>query len=214
MTSRPADDELPPELLAGYADGELSARARTRVEAWLAEHPEAREGLEIQEAFGPANAEFWRAVRPPAPTKVQWERVRQRIADPIPEPVGRPWMRRAGVVALLATAAMLLILVTRPDPPTGPNAFGLPVSAASEDEDDEPILLARADEMHILSLPEALAGLLVVGEHPLRDAEVLLARADEVEILGLGSDPEGLFPDNPATAEPPMIWAPPGPKEP
>ena len=39
-----APDRLPqhrwPHLLAAYADGELDAAGRARVEAWLAAHPE------------------------------------------------------------------------------------------------------------------------------------------------------------------------------
>ena len=41
--NRRTPDDLPPELLAAYADGELGPHARDRVERWLADHPEARE---------------------------------------------------------------------------------------------------------------------------------------------------------------------------
>src|SRR5262249_62377002 len=57
----PLPDDLPPELLAAYADGELCPRERARVEEWLAEHPEGAELLEAQESVGPGNVELWQS---------------------------------------------------------------------------------------------------------------------------------------------------------
>ena len=70
-----APDRLPerrwPRLLAAYADGELDAAGRARVEAWLAANPDARADLEAQRRLGPRGP-LWEASAapqsgPPAP---------------------------------------------------------------------------------------------------------------------------------------------------
>ena len=57
--------------------------------------------------------------------------------------------------------------------------------------------MASADDVRILSLPEAAANLLVVGDHPLRDSLLFLARADEIEFHSIGADLAGRFPEMP-----------------
>lgn len=199
--SRP--DDLPPELLAGYADGELPPPLRARVEAWLADHPEFFDQLEAQEALGPGNVEFWRAVRPPSPARADWRSTRNEIASQLPRGGLRRW---AGAAALLATAACLLVVfVGHPPPPCGLDV-GLPLLCPA-DADDEPYPIARADEVRYLSLPESVAPLLLTGEQPL-SRPLLLARADEVEFHGLGSDAAGRFPEEPLNSDPPVIWTP------
>jgi hypothetical protein len=205
---RPTD--LPPELLAAYADGELGARGRARVERWLADHPEARELLDGQDGLGPGNADFWQAASPPEPTPREWAAVLQGIRGRVPP--GRRWVSWVGPLAVAATAATVFLALptgNRPMPASGP---GAPAAAPRPtDPDDAPYAMAGPDEVRIISLPEAAAHLLVVGEHPLGDSLVVLARADEVEFFGIGTDPTGRFPEVPAEMAPddsPMIWAP------
>jgi hypothetical protein len=207
-------DDLPPELLAGYADGELPPAVRERVEAWLAEHPEALDQLEVQEALGPGNVEFWRAVRPPEPTPADWVGVRAGLAADFPAPrrgVGR-W---AGAAALFAVAASITLVFLDNAPRCGQHKrIAAPVFApAGSPEDNEPYPIARADEIRYLELPESVAPMLRVGDHPLKDAILILARSDEVDFHNMGCDAEGRFPEDPLTMEPPFLWIP-APSEP
>ena len=207
-------DDLPPELLAGYADGELCPALRARVEAWLAEHPEALDQLESQGLLGPGNKEFWESVRPPTPSPADWADVRSELSGGLRRP-RRGLKTWAGAVGLLAaTAALVTVFVGNPRPCVFKNCLPAPTAAPAApapSEDDEPYQFARADEVRYLALPEAAAPMLVVGEHPV--TEVILARADEVEFHGMGSDADGRFPDDPLTADPPVIWTP-APRDP
>ena len=209
MTPRTPDD-LPPDWLAAYADEELSPEDRARVEQWLAEDPQARELLDAQESFGPTNTEFWSTVRPQPPTPAQWSGAYERIA-PQAAPHWRAWAGWLGTVGLLATAATLILAMPAPQCPClNAPPDDVPTVPASP-IDDEPFAMASADDVRIISLPEAAARLLLVGEHPLGDSIVLLAQADEIVYFGVGSDIAGRFPDVPAdpnAQDAPMIWAP------
>lgn len=198
----PMRDHLPPEWLAAYADGELTPSERDRVENWLADHPEARELLDAQESLGPRNRDFWQAVEPPAPSPAQWSRVRNAVTATTLVRPSRPWLRWFGAAGLLATAASLFILSlpeqVTPDPiPENPSV--------------EPIVMATADDVEIISLPESAANALVVGEHPLSGSSMSLARFGEVQFYGIGSDIAGRFPEMPNDGnneEIPIVWAP------
>jgi anti-sigma factor RsiW len=207
-------DDLPPEFLAAYADGELGPRDRRRVEQWLAEHPEARELLDDQESLGPRNVEFWNAVRPPEPSRGQWETVVHAVRGRGPASRPRRWLPWVGSLALAATATAATAFFALPSA-NGPVPLADPehsiVAPVPADADDEPFAMAGPDDVRIVSLPEAAAHLLVVGQHPLRDSMIVLARADEVEFFGIGTDPSGRFPEVPTEVAPddaPMIWAP------
>lgn len=204
----PPDDWLPPEWLAAYADGELSPQDRARVELWLAEYPEARDLVETQESLGPANAEFWDAVRPPEPGRAAWARTFNRLDAGAPAAPARRLARWFGTVGLLATAATLLLALPAADgparlvqPPAGP-------CEAGPSPEDEPYAMAEEHEIRIISLPEAAADFLVVGRHPMGEGLLLLAPRSEVVILGMGSDAEGRFPDPPDDGDATVVWAP------
>src|SRR5436190_20928952 len=115
MTPRP--DDLPREWLAAYADGELCPPERARVEQWLAENPEARDLLEAQEALGPTNAEFWDAVRPPAPAPGAWAETARAFTDRTASRPARRWAGWLGTIGLMATAATLLLALPAIEPP-------------------------------------------------------------------------------------------------
>jgi len=209
MTPRTPDD-LPPDWLAAYADGELSPEDRARVEQWLAEDAEARELLDAQESFSPNNTEFWSTVQPQLPSPSQWSGAFEQIA-PQAAPTRRAWAGWLGTAALLATAATLILAMPGPQNPCLEVPPDIPLVMPGSTVDDEPFAMASAEEVRIISLPEAAARLLLVGEHPLGDSIVLLAQADEIVYFGVGSDLAGRFPEVPAdpnAQESPMIWAP------
>jgi anti-sigma factor RsiW len=210
MTPRQPDN-LPPDWLAAYADGELSPADRARVERWLADDPAARELLETQESFGPQNADLWNAMRPPAPSAGQWRDTFNQIA-PQASPHRRAWTGWLGTIGLLATAATLVLaLPGRQHPCLDAPPATFPNSAPVAPSDDEPFVMAMADDVRIISLPEAAAGLILVGDHPMRDSLLVLAARDEIVYFGVGADFAGRFPAIPEDAEAfdaPMLWAP------
>ena len=75
----PTPDDLPRELLAAYADGELDGPSRDRVECWLADHPEGLGEVQSQRSFSPANAGLWDRARPPEPSEQEWARARNGL---------------------------------------------------------------------------------------------------------------------------------------
>jgi hypothetical protein len=115
-------------------------------------------------------------------------------------------------LGLLATAATLVLALPGPQHPCldpGPHPFAEVSPAAPAD--DDPVILASADEIRIISLPEAAAAFLLVGEHPMGDSAVVLAGRSEIAFFGVGSDEEGRFPAVPSdldAADSPMLWAP------
>ena len=210
MTTSDPDD-LSPELLAAYVDGELGPRDRTRVELWLADHPEARNLVEDQESLGPRNTDFWQVASPPEPSHRQWADVLDAIRGRSSILTPRRWLPWAGSLALAAaaTAATVLFVLASNPVHLGPDIG--PAILDSAEPEEEPLAIASTDEVRIISLPESAARFLVVGEHPLRDSLVILARADEIEFLGVNTDSFGRFPEMPFEVAPedaPMIWAP------
>jgi hypothetical protein len=207
-------DDLPLEFLAAYADGELGSRDREKVEQWLTEYPEAHNLLDDQESLGPGNVEFWQAVRPPEPSRRQWGTVAHGIRGRGPVSRYRRWLPWVGSLAVAATATAATAFIALPAA-NGPIPEAVPdrsiVVPAPAEPEDQTFAMAGPDDVRIVSLPEAAAHLLVVGEHPLTDSLVILARADEVEFFGIGADPSGRFPEMPTEVAPedaPMIWAP------
>jgi anti-sigma factor RsiW len=206
MTEDP--DDLPPQLFAAYADGELPPLDRARVEDWLADHPEARNLLEDQQALA-RGSDVWPALGPPEPSDAEWTACLHGIEAARRTPAYRRWLPWVGSVALAAAAAAVLFAVGVIDPAARPAVPERPAVLVALVE--EPFPMAGDDDVRIISLPEAAAGLLVVGRHPLGDSAVELAKADEVEFLGVGSDVAGRFPEvpaDPAAEDAPVLWAP------
>jgi hypothetical protein len=211
-------DHLPPEWLAAYADGELGPRDRARVEEWLRDNPDARDALDAQEALGPANGEFWSAVRAPQPSGRQWANTIKGIKAAASTRPTRSWAGWLGTVGLMATAATLLVALPAAD---GPIVHGPPLPCPNHfgpfapSPDDTPFVIADAADVRIISLPEEAADLLVVGTHPMGDSALILAGRGEVAFLGLGPELAAQLrePVEANADDLPMLWAP-APKDP
>jgi hypothetical protein len=110
MTALPPDD-LPRELLAAYADGELDGPSRDRVEHWLADHPDGLGEVQAQRALSPANAGLWERALPPDPSEGAWALARNEIvrrlasSSSTPATPERPARRWRGAWALAGLAA-------------------------------------------------------------------------------------------------------------
>jgi len=205
MTPRP--DDLSPEWLAAYADGELCPWDRERVERWLAENPDARDLLDAQESLGPANAEFWELVRPPGPSAAAWANAQRRITERTTSPPRRRWAGWLGTVGLMATAATVLLALPAVDRPPvhGPH---LPNVGSEPAQNDGPYVMAQDDDVRIISLPEEAAPLLVVGVHPLGDSVVVLAARDDLVVHAMGADPAGRVAEMFDDQDGAVVWTP------
>jgi anti-sigma-K factor RskA len=186
--SQPRDEWEPrPELLAAYVDGELGGPERARVEAFLAEHPEAAADVEAQRGV----LRLCQHAAPPTPSESAWAETLARVeaglgttTAPAPGPARR--LGAAGaVLGLLATAAAVLLALFLARPPVQPVASG--------PAEQEPLPVASAEEVHIETIDDADRGALVVGEPPVRGPLVLLEK-DEVKVSQMDADEQGRVP--------------------
>ena len=199
----PSPDRRWTRLLAAYADGELDAPTRARVEDYLAANPDARADLDAQRRLGPRGP-LWRASAAPDPGPAAWDAVLSRVrreAEAHRRTAPRRSWARGLMVALPAAAAVLAaVYLSRPPAPTGPAEAPWPV--------------VGEDDVEIISLQEADAGLLVIGAPPLA-GRLTLASAADVNLIGVdaaddGTLPHAQWPDGPDDA--PMVL--PAPREP
>jgi len=134
----PSLDPWCPELLAGYADGELGAHDRQTVEAHLAAHPEVRVELEAQQKLV-RKSELWNQLATPSLSDTAWNEVANRIraelhlkTDPAPNyrasdldkslsPRLNAWRRMtAGVAVTAAIGIMAFGFIFHNPLPIGP----------------------------------------------------------------------------------------------
>jgi anti-sigma factor RsiW len=214
MIWSPPEDRQPPweQLLAAYADGELSGPAyrhiKAQVEAWLAAHPEAAAELE-------ANARLRQLVQgcsPTDPPEEGWNQLRERIKRRLRRraaftavPYAARWLLLGGL-ATLGTAAALwlaLTLLTRSEldriaPKVLPeqNAQVLPFPVVTE------------EEIEILAVHGADTGTVVVGKMPLHDPVVLAQPGDVTVTRVQPAGNDNMVPDVKVEGTgSPMIWA-------
>ncbi|HXG11820.1 MAG TPA: hypothetical protein VNK04_18840 [Gemmataceae bacterium] len=173
-----------PQELAAYVDGELAPEACGRIEAWLAEHPEAAAEVEALRCL----ARLWQAAPPPEPSEAAWSRTAARIEAALTAAArarpGRRLRRAWGLAALAAAAAVVLaVILSRPAgvaPPPAPEVV-------------EPLPVATADDIEIISMDPADARALVVGEPPVSGPLALLGPG-EAAVDQVKSDMEGMAP--------------------
>lgn len=185
MQKRKANDAVAPSSreLAAYADGELDMRAAVRVRDWLADHPEAAAGLEEQRHLD----QLCRATVPAEPDETTWLALRQRIEKQTAalrarRPARLTWLR--ALLPLGAAAALLLALMLHQPATLEPK-----LSA----ERSEPWPVATEADVEIVSLEDADASALVVGQPPLMGPIVLVGPGDTSEIQ-IAPDVDGMIP--------------------
>jgi anti-sigma-K factor RskA len=136
--------ELRERLAAEYALGTLRGLARRRFERLLAGDQTLRDLVQAWELRLNLLAESARAEAPPARV---WQRVEQRLG-PAPTregPFARWWnslgfWRGAGLLAMAATAALVLYIAAAPAPTPGTRYVAVLIDA-----EKKPILVARFD---------------------------------------------------------------------
>ena len=181
-----------PELLAAYADGELDAAGRARVEAWLADHPEARAELDNQRKLSRTNAKLWQSSSPASPGERSWSRLFVRVHTALtnrpatPElSRGMPRYRYAAAMLATAAAAVFAVGLFRP---------GEPVPVVPVPDGDETVLvMADPADIDIQSIQFADTELLVIGQPPLT-GQVVLAAPGDIQLEKVAKDTDGMMP--------------------
>ncbi|HSQ56388.1 MAG TPA: zf-HC2 domain-containing protein [Gemmata sp.] len=221
LPASPTPDRFPLELLAAYADGELGAEDRTRVERWLAAHPAAIKELQTQREFSPANGALWDRAEPPEPSTAAWASVHAGIASALrpstPSAHGDRWRRPAwvvaGVLAAGVAAALAWIAFTPENPlPERPAPDNRPIARNPSSSGPElgpgprvvqavaprgpiagyAVLPIATDEDVVLErVPRTRRDWLLVGRDPLPTL-VMLATSEEVELVEVA--PNDLWP--------------------
>lgn len=227
--SSPLPPDFPPEWLAAYADGELDVVAAGRVERWLAEHPEAVELLEGQRWLSPQHDDGAMHGAIPWPSETQWHATLQQIHQRL-QPRNAPsrgigsgrsrliWAACIGLVGLLCGWAFWSLPLRLPQvgPTEAPSQFierrgTLPPANGPETVPmpAEPLSIASADDVEIVSISAEAQQALVVGRLPLTEA-LSLASASEVTFLRV--DPEEFSPlttstsATPSSPSPMILW--------
>ncbi|MBA2225639.1 anti-sigma factor [Thermogemmata fonticola] len=198
--------------LAAYAEGQLEGAAREQVERWLAEHPQAWEEVQQQQALGHALREMMAATAPEDPPPAAWEAAAQRILQacaPVPSVLpprrrSRLRLRFAGIALGAGTVAAGLLLVGLwgfPNPMRGPDghpppekkqellSHGVvsepsPPSASRETALVPPLPLASETEVLLERVPNMGEGWLPIGRPPL-EGPMTLARQEDIEVIDL-----------------------------
>lgn len=189
MNHRKADgpDAPSPELLAAYVDGEMDARTRARVEAWLADHAEARDEVRGLQRLQKLCAD----APPPEPGERTWSAALARIEAHVAEARLRParhgsrWLVRLGLVAgCLAAGCLLLIAFSLRGlrSPPGPEPV-LPLPVASD------------HDIEILSMEDSDIAALIVGKPPIL-GELVLASAEDISEIETAADENGQLPEH------------------
>jgi hypothetical protein len=221
MNQNTPGNSIPPEWLAAYADNELDAAARCRVERWLAEHPDAVDDYQGQKQLAPGNKEYWKSVEPPTPSPEAWRRAFRAISNALPPPRAKSG-HLAPILAFVSFAAAILIAILAVDrqphdrlPLTDVQVSedghqGNPDVLASLAEEDPVYRVAGVDDVELIQLPEAAVSLVVVGRHPMFGVPLVLAAAGDLQLLNYGPDERGNLPDIASTfgPDPPTFWAP------
>lgn len=150
---------------------------RDNREAWRTEADQVQDDL----ADLPRLRALFQSVAPPEPDEAAWNAVQARLHEACgqsaraPErgcPAGNRWLWLRWVVAGGAAAALLLALLlarswrTTPVPP--------PV--------EEPLPVAEADDVNIVSMDARDTAALVVGEAPV-SGELVFARPEDIRVI-------------------------------
>jgi anti-sigma factor RsiW len=181
------DREPSPEELAAFADGELEAPGRERMEAWLAEHPKAAEQVDGLRRL----MQLCQKTAPADPSPAAWATTFARIEAAFPRGPSRPSRRRwpYTLVAGLSVAAAVLgaVLLTR--------SLRLPAPEEAQDDlGEEPFPVATAQEINIIHMDAADADALAVGHPPILGSFDLAKPADVNLVKVEPAHPDGPLP--------------------
>jgi hypothetical protein len=218
MTQPPDPANRPrPELLAGYADGELPGPQRRAVEAWLIGDPAAERAAVRHCCLARRLRGLFRRTAPPPPCPLAWAGVLTGIAasleranpvTPTPARTGH-FPGRSALLGVVAASVAVLI---------GGPEWRRPLAVLPSDTPAAPAITAADGflvmnnvDVDILSLRPADATILLVGVSPLPEA-LEFAAAGDVTVHSVQPGPDGTRPEM-ADDGMPMLVAP-APRDP
>jgi hypothetical protein len=146
---------------------------RDNLEAWLTEHPEAKDDL----ADLPPLRELCQSVRPPEPDEAAWKVVQSRIHESIAR--GRSQRDRSprlrwAIVGLTAAAALVGLLLTR--------SLWTTSDSVSAPLVEEPFPVVAPEDVTIIAMDARDVSALVVGEPPVH-GDLEFARLEDVHVI-------------------------------
>jgi anti-sigma factor RsiW len=176
-----------PEQIAAWVDRELSRGEADRVEAWMADHSEARRNAESMAHL----TRLYRDQPVPMPSATRWQsaldQIRPRVA---PTPGAAPKWRLLLGLTLASAALVGAVVLTRnllPTPtPTPELIVQTPLVPAEEDE--EPFAVARRSEVHIIRMDAEDADRVVTGQ-PLIGTMDFAGQGD-IDVVKVQADPD------------------------
>jgi hypothetical protein len=186
-----------PAELAAWADGELDPATAGRVEAWLADHPEAAPDAESWRRL----VQLYRDHAAPDPSPVAWQTTLARIEIGLDAPPRRPLAWRLRLVAALTAAAAVLggvLVATLYTPraierPVGPGFVAdSQLILPPEDDNDEPFPVLTSSEIDIISMDVADVDRLVLEGRPLL-GPIEFCRPPDVKVVRFQADPDEAF---------------------
>jgi anti-sigma factor RsiW len=172
-----------PEQIAAWVDGESSRGEADFVEAWMADHPDARREAD-------AMAQLTRLYRDqplPLPSEERWRVTFDRIRPAVTPRPRRPWGLLLGL-ALASAAALGAVVLARSLWPTATPGIALPAAPAPDEEDDEPFAVAASSEVHIIRMDADDADAVVTGR-PLIGTMDFTGPGD-IDVLQVQPDPD------------------------
>jgi hypothetical protein len=189
-----------PESLAAYVDGELSPDQRALVETWLAEDSETAAEVAAHQRL----RRLCQNATPPEPDEAQWDAVlsglERRLPTEAPARRTQPWAGRRRMAILITglTAASVLLAVTLCVPSVTDRMAGWllpPVERLGPVADlpVDPLPVASADDIEIISMDDGDRDALIVGEPPVRGPLELL-RPGEVDVEEVFGNVDGMNP--------------------
>jgi hypothetical protein len=156
------------EELAAFLDGELAPDDWTRVQDWLANHPQDAGLMEDHRNF----LRFWQESAPAEPSEKAWGNVFARIeagshqaGANLRTALRRGRRIRVGLLGAAAAAAVILAIVA-------------PWREPSDKFDLDGFPIVNADDVDLVSMEGNDAQLLVVGNPPEEEPLVLVATGD------------------------------------
>jgi anti-sigma factor RsiW len=174
-----------PEQIAAWVDGETSRCEADFVEAWVADHPEARRDAESMAQL----TRLYRDQPIPTPSEARWRSALDRIVPrvaPTPE-AARRWRAWLGV-ALASAALVGAVILARnlwPAPTPAPIAQ---VPQVPDEEDEEPFAVASSSEVHIIRMDAEDADRVVTGRPLLGTMD--FAGPGDIDVLQVQPDPD------------------------
>jgi len=206
-----SNESINRELLAGYADGEISAFDRAVVEGWLRDHPELRAEVEAQRALGRKNALFCQQASVGLPSESAWQRTLIKVRSALEParplgydtsavmPRGQKARWQIPAAAAFTAAGLLLAIAFGPSNPSNDVASN----------GGQPFAVATAEEVEVVAL-QGDASLLVVGR-PLLGDQLEMVTVGDVALDAIVGDADVTgpkTPQNPADLKKPVFIAP------